>query len=89
MTIVDDLTPTQYSLGDGKMIVRGKSLATIRFTLLVAFYSANGDSLGSRYFNVPFTDPQKQAFLSAIADVISDLETDTGLTEYVEPPPIP
>lgn len=85
MTIIDDLTPTQYSLGRGKLIIRGTNVAELDFKLFVEFYNEMDERLDSRYVSLTFTDPQKQVFLDVIADEIDTLETATGLTRY-EPP---
>lgn len=85
MTIVDDLTPTQYGIHRGKMIVRGNDLASLRFQLQVHIYNASDQALDARYVDLSFSDGQKQAFLGAVAAAISDLEASTGLTRY-EPP---
>lgn len=89
MTIVDDLTPTQCGLGRGKLIVRGKTVATLDVKLHVTFYNASDQKLDDRYVNLPLTDPQKQALIDAVASALSDLEAQTGLTRYTEPEVFP
>lgn len=86
MSVIDDLTPTQYSLSGGKLIVRGTTVAELNFQLLVEFYNAAGERLDSRYVSLTFTNPQKQVFLDVIAAEIASLEAATGLTRYVAPP---
>jgi hypothetical protein len=85
MTIIDELTPTQYSIGRGRMLVRGKTLETIEFLLQVTLYNANNKILDSKYISLSFTDPEKQTFINKVQQAITDLENQTGLTEYVEP----
>lgn len=87
MTVIDDLTPTQYALGGGKLIIRGTTVAELDFRLFVEFYNAADERLDSRYIRLTFTDPQKQVFLDTIAAEIVSLEAATGLTRY-EPPDI-
>lgn len=88
MTVIDDLTPTQYGLEDGKLIIRGTSVADLDFRLLVYFYNAVDRPLDHRYISLTFTPAQKQIFIDAISAEIASLEAATGLTKYTLPPPI-
>lgn len=82
MTIVDDLTPVHYGLGEGKLIIRGITVAELDFQLLVHFYNAADRRLDSRYISLTFTTAQKQAFIDVVAAEIASLEAATGLTRY-------
>ena len=88
MTIVDDLTPVHYGLGNGKLIIRGTTVDELDFQLFVQFYNAAEQQLDSRYIPLTFTPAQKQIFIDAIAAEIASLESETGLTRY-EPPDQP
>lgn len=87
MTVIDDLTPTQYSLSNGKLIIRGKTVGELDFKLFVEFYNAADQLLDSRYIPLTFTPAQKQAFIDVIAAEIASLEAATGLTRYIEEQP--
>lgn len=85
MTIIDDLTPVHYGLGNGKLIIRGTSVDELDFQLFVHFYNEAGAPLDQRYVPLTFTPAQKQAFIDVIAAEIASLEAATGLTRH-EPP---
>lgn len=85
MTIIDELTPIYYGLGDGKLIIRGTSVDALDFQLLVHFYNEAGEPLDQRYVPLTFNTAQKQAFIDVVAAEIASLESATGLTRY-EPP---
>lgn len=79
MTIVDDLTPARYSVLDGKLVIRGTTIASMEAGLLVELRNSSGEPLDTRYIELPLSDAEKQAIISAVASKLTELESQTGI----------
>lgn len=78
MTIVDDLTPTQYKLKRFAVQVQDGSLALFSD---IAVYNAVGIQIGDDHPIPQATEAQLAAFTAWIETNLALYETATGLTE--------
>jgi hypothetical protein len=84
MATLDKITPTEYGLGAGRLVIRGKTVATLEINLQVTLYNASGGRIDTLFMPLTFTDPEKQAIVDKVSSKLTDFENETGLVRRVE-----
>jgi len=82
MSVITDLTPTQYSLTRIGLQQEGTSVVAIADMMI---HNADGRRLATHNPSATLTQNEKQALIGFVNRELAAFESATGLTKYVPP----